>query len=794
MTAAALLVLLLLAQEPSPSELPAGLVVRLGTTDGAVERDYGRSGRVLVHGLALSEESLLLARRNLRAEGLYGLVSVEKAGSLNPLPYADNLVNLLIADDSLPGFSMKEVLRVLSPTGVAWVRDQGAWTKTVKPRPPEMDDWTHFDYGPEGNGVSHDKLIRPATHVQWSFGAQPVKLGGNPAGYKVFTGFRVSGSRAYFEWTNGSEKKDRETSYAARDAFNGLPLWTLKEKASFGRKEWQFVASPERLYTFLEPGGPLVALDAATGKTLQSYDQGGRLTAEVNLTALRVCGDTIVESAGDTIYALDAVTGALRWKHPEEKCLILFPSATPKEGRVFAVVAEDQKKGQFNRWPYIRAISVICLELATGKILWRNVDVAGSDIGQLVYADGSLALFASGAIGGSKEPYIGRIDVATGKLLWHATFKTNYNRFGYNLLVRDGTMYYADAWRIYALDMNTGAETRPFDDGGYNMRCNRFSATDDWLIYGYVALVDKKWGGVYQSVTRGGCAQGSVPANGMMYFTPQACHCFTMLRGHLALSSEPLREPIPDADRLEKAGVPKEPVPAARAELPAGPVALDWAKPSRSLIGRSQGEEGTALETEPVSAEGKIFVARIHEHRMEARDSSGRALWSVTAGGRITGPPLVRDGLCFFGAHDGWVYAVRVEDGVLAWRFRAAPYERKVVSNNQLESSWPVFGVTLHEGLLCFSAGLHPEIGGGIAVYGVEPATGSIKWKKVVRKGPVVLEGTVKRPPPVVPNRVLNDALRSEGGALILPGLSFSPGTTDDELRLKLEAPIPKNK
>ncbi len=797
MKGAALLLLVLgpgVVQEPSRPELASGLVVCLGTTDGVVERDYGRSGRVLVHGLALSEEALLLARKNLQAEGLYGLVSVERVASLHSLPYADNLVNLLIADASLPGFSMKEILRVLAPTGVAWVREQGAWTKTVKARPPEMDDWTHFDYGPEGNGVSHDRLIRPSTQVQWSFGGQSIKLGGNPAGYRVFTGFRVSGNRAFFEWTNGADKKDRETSYAARDAFNGLPLWTLKEKASFGRKEWQFVASPDRLYTFLEPGGPLVALDAATGKILLTYDQGGRLTDEVNLTALRICGETIVESAGDTIYALDSATGALRWKHAEEKCLVLFPSATPKDGKVFAVVAEDRKMGQFGRWPYIRAFSVVCLDLATGKVLWRNVEVAGSDIGQLVYADGSLAVFASGAIGGSREPYIGRIDVATGKLLWHTTFKTAYNRFGYNLLVRDGTMYYADAWRIYALDMNTGTETRPFDDGGYNMRCNRFSATEDWLIYGYVALVDKKWGGVYQSVTRGGCAQGAVPANGLMYFTPQACNCFTMLRGHLALSSEPLREPISDSERMEKGGLAKEPVPKARGVVPAGPVALDWVKPTRALLGRSQGEEGTALETEPVSAEGKTFVALIHEHRMEARDASGRALWSVTAGGRITGPPLVHDGVCTFGSHDGWVYAVRAADGVLLWRFRAAPCERKYVANNQLESSWPVFGVTLHEGLLCFSAGLHPEIGGGIYVYGLEPATGSMKWKKVIRKGPVVLEGTQKRPPPVVPNRVLNDVLRSEGGSLILPGLSFDPTSTDDDLRSKLEAPAPKKK
>lgn len=773
--------------------IPAGLAVHLGTTDGEVEASLTNGGRMLVHGLALDDAALAASRRNLQARGLAGLASVEK-GILDPLPYADNLAALVVADPSLRGFSEREVLRVLRPEGVALLRKEGRWATIRKPRPKEMDDWTHFDYGPEGNGVSHDRLIRPATHVQWSFGAQPVALGGNPAGYKVFTGFRVSGSRAFFEWSDGSDKKARETFYSARDAFSGLPLWTLGEKVSHGRKEWQFVARGDRLYTFLEPGGPLAALDASTGKTVRTYDLGGRLTAEPELTTVRVFEGTVIESAGDSLYALDEATGALRWKYVEEGRLLLFASAAPADGKVFAVVAEDRKLGQFGRWPYIKAVAVVCVDLATGQSRWKNVDLAGCDIGQLVYADGALAVFGAGAIGGSKEPTIGRIDAASGKLLWRSTFKTAYNRFGYNLLVRDGTLYYADAWRIYALDAATGKETRPFDDGGYNMRCNRFCATDDWLIYGYVAFVDRSWGGVYQSVTRGGCAQGTVPANGLMYFTPQACRCFTMLRGHLALSSEPLRKPLPDSERLDRGPFAVEPVLDQGNRLPDGPVAADWTRPPRALLGRSLGEEGGGLETEPVVSEGRSYVARIHQHRMEAREASGKVVWSVTAGGRITGPPLLRDGFCYFGSHDGWVYAVRAAEGRIAWRFRAAPSERKYVANNQLESSWPVFGVTMHEGLLCFTAGLHPEVGGGIYAYGVDPASGELKWKKTIRKDPFALEGTSKRPAPVVPNRILNDALRSEGGELVLPGLTFNPRTTDEELKAKIEAPIPKRK
>ena len=66
---------------------------------------------------------------------LYGPVSVEQWKGTR-LPYNDNLVNLLVAED-LGGVTMDEVLRVLAPNGVAYIRHGGQWTKTVKPRPAE---------------------------------------------------------------------------------------------------------------------------------------------------------------------------------------------------------------------------------------------------------------------------------------------------------------------------------------------------------------------------------------------------------------------------------------------------------------------------------------------------------------------------------------------------------------------------------------------------------------------------------------------------------------------------------
>jgi hypothetical protein len=272
------------------SGIGAGLVVHLGATDGRLEADLAAGGKMLVHGLAADDAAAEKARAAIQDAGLYGLASVEAAASLQTLPYADNLVNLLVADLDALGVAVPpqaEIMRVLCPKGVAYLKTAGAWTRTVKPRPPEMDEWGHFDYGPEGNGVSHDRLVGPSTHVQWMAGVQPIKLGGNPAGFRVYAGPRAAGGRVFFEWGGGTEKNSREQFYGGRDAFNGLPLWTVKN-TSGGRKDWQFVAAGDLLYTFLEKGGPLVAMDGATGAIVRTYEQGGRLADDWRATAIRV--------------------------------------------------------------------------------------------------------------------------------------------------------------------------------------------------------------------------------------------------------------------------------------------------------------------------------------------------------------------------------------------------------------------------------------------------------------------------------------------------------------------------
>ena len=76
------------------------------------------------------------------------------------LPYADNLVNLIVAED-LGDVTLEEAMRVLAPGGVLLTRQDGRWQKTVKPRPQEIDEWTHYLHDASGNAVAHDEVVGP---------------------------------------------------------------------------------------------------------------------------------------------------------------------------------------------------------------------------------------------------------------------------------------------------------------------------------------------------------------------------------------------------------------------------------------------------------------------------------------------------------------------------------------------------------------------------------------------------------------------------------------------------------
>jgi outer membrane protein assembly factor BamB len=755
----------------------AGFCVHLGVTDGQLTTALSQNGKYLVHGIATSDEAVSAARQRIAAAKLAGVVSVEK-GSLKKLPYADNLAGLLVIDD-LPllveqGLALAEVQRVLRPGGVAWlgesakgervaltresldrllksanltgaeiVERDGLWAKLVMPRPEAMGQWTHKRHDAGGNPVSTDRAVDVPSGVRWVAGPNW------PTGYRksavpavVSTDRRlvyIFQDEAPASDDAGASKFVPQDSLIARDAYNGLLLWKLKAT----KNSATLAAVGDRVYAVLEDAGPLLALDADTGRVVHTFE-GTRTPKQVLVLDGRVLVDL-----PDGLACFDAATAELKWKYPA------LPTRVLAEGsRVYLHTDARDEGGQ-------RGSRFVCLNLADGKLQWEQPTEKWSSSAPalvLVYDGVLVAAGRSGNHGVSAED---------GSHLWSYEYPVIGHGGSYQkVLANDGLVWIhtssTQGTKQYAwegLDPQKGSVAkRLVQPAGFSMkhRCSWDVASSSLIMCGSMDFANFA-SGEYDHFTaaRNSCASaGVVPANGLVYSFPHACGCYPMLRGFLALESRPL----PDIDPLDAARLVRGPaygeqvasLPQSDSDWPTyrgdtlrtagttapGPEKLDvlWsaqvADPvSDALAAEWDLKDGGRLSS-PVIAGGLALVAASDQHRLAAFDAqTGAPKWTFTAGGRIDCPPTVHEGLCLFGARDGWMYCLRAGDGALVWKLLVAPRDERVIAYGQLESKWPVVGgVLVYDALAYCAVGRHSGSDGGITVTAVEPASGKIVW------------------------------------------------------------------
>ncbi|MHC4369472.1 MAG: outer membrane protein assembly factor BamB family protein, partial [Planctomycetota bacterium] len=186
-----------------------------------------------------------------------------------------------------------------------------------------------------------------------------------------------------------------------------------------------------------------------------------------------------------------------------------------------------------------------------------------------------------------------------------------------------------------------------------------------------------------------------------------------------------------------------------------------------------------------IIAEGKIFTAETDAHVLHALDAaSGRLLWKYIAGGRIDSPPTYHQGQLLFGSRDGWVQCIRASDGALAWRFRDLP-DKMICAFNQVESAWPIHGsVLVNNDTAYFCAGRSSYLDGGLFIYGLNPATGKIRYQRQFY-GPYAEDGFpafVKEGNRSETEVILGttaDVMTSEGDTLYIRQQAFNVDLTD---------------
>jgi outer membrane protein assembly factor BamB len=742
-----------------------GLLVHLGCGDGKLTAALRAGDSWLVHGLDRQAANVEKARAHIRGLGLYGKVSVDvwKGGRL---PYADNVVNLLVAED-LGGVGTEEVMRVLSPGGALCTKKNGAWTRTEKPRPAELDEWTHVLHGPDNNAVSRDTVVAPPQHMQWVGG--PVRARSHELTASISAAVSAGGRVFYVadEGPIACAGAPPKWSLFARDAFSGVLLWKRPIAVWQGHLggfhdgladlSRRVVAAGDTVYASLGIGEPLTALDAATGETVKVYEgtAGAREFIRHGKALYVIAGDvedqkriarghySNVKIIPRDLVALDAESGRKLWAVVDKT----VPCTLTASGK---------------RLFYQNPKEVVCLDAASGQKLWAAPRESASD---RVAGDATPTILVSGEVlltaeGSWRGGTIVALSVEDGKELWNGKTKQPLSN-QVDVFVIDGKVW-TGMWSSHKnafpapRDLATGSAGELPNGGvkflgdqpsGHHHRCYRNKATSRFLLTARrgVEFVDVTTGrGYAYNGFRGTCQYGVMPANGLLYLPPNSCACYIQANptGFKAMAGE--WKPFPeDGDRLQK-GPAYGQVPGSGLRVPG---ADEWpthrGDASRSGLARRKlpaaaqrvwtAELGGRLSP-PTVAGGRVYVASVEDHTVHALDQkTGNLLWSFTTGGRVDSPPTISGDAVLFGSRDGHVYCLSAKDGKLAWRFRAAPLDIRMVAWDGVESVWPVHGsVLVTPGgngagpTVWAAAGRSSFLSGGVRVCRLALATGQL--------------------------------------------------------------------
>ena len=709
-------------------------------------------------------------------------MSVESLSG-NRLPYIDNLVNIVVSED-LGKIKMDEVMRVLAPDGVAYVKKGAAdkWAKTIKPRPKEMDDWTHYLHDPQGTMVGRDTIVGPPRRMQWVGGPKWLR---NHDFMSSLNGMVSANGRVFYLIDEGLRKHiylPARWAVIARDAFNGTTLWkrkidqwfphTIPFKSGPGVLPRRIVAVGDRLYVTLGIDAPLSVLDAATGRTIRTYEQT-RGTAE------------IVLDGGVLYLVVDSDKGPVAYKH-----------ASPNRGK------ERDRVNQEFGWSKDSPPSlVMALAAETGRVLWKHQGrVAPTTLAlaaeKVVYFDGERVValnrndgeekWVSESAGNWAVPATGYtarlmagddvivlstrrgisggrlagISTANGKILWRSEQLKSGHFTPEDLYLINGLVWTAQTGKsqetgtkFQAVDAKTGRTEHEFaaeqiEAFFMHQRCYPGRATERYIMASGTGTEFLKLGTEQCEIhhwLRGSCIYGIMPCNGLLYKTPDSCACFYQSKlPHLCAIAPEGKRSLPAGpkdSRLEKG--------PAFAAMQRRARSRPQAWPAYRRDNTRSGATRTTVTARPTelwktniggklsaitAADGKLFVAAIDRHTVYALAAdTGKEMWSFTAGGRVDSPPTIYNRTAIFGSADGWVYSLRASDGELAWRFRAAPGPDKLISYEQPESVWPVHGsVLVREGVIYALAGRTSFLDGGMHLVRLDSATGKLLSETVM--------------------------------------------------------------
>jgi outer membrane protein assembly factor BamB len=809
--------------------IKGGLIVHLNCGEGKLTEALRLNDSYQVQGLDRKSNNVQKAREYIMSKGHYGPVSIDLLTG-NELPYIDNFVNMIVADD-LGKISKKEAMRALTPNGVLLTKKGSKWKIEAKPVPDEMDEWNQYLYNSEGNMVSKDEIISPIKHYQWIGNPRWARHHDTKASLSAMVS---ANGRIFYIMDEGPKNSiilPAENYLTARDAYNGTILWKkpIPEKTVghlFPLKSGpaylprRLIAIGNKVYVTLGNYAALSELDAATGEVIRTF-QDTEETSEIVLS-----GNTLFVLIGrpekkEELFAAKKTNvwanmdiGRFEWgwnKEPAKIMSINLPDGRINWTKKYAVaplsLIADSKSVYFHDGD-----NLFCLERKDGGEKWKteakrkitgrpvvrgatNSNTYETGYATRLVVQNDVLVFSNGL-----QQVMG-FSTADGKQLWSQYQPPSGHYTPEDIFVIDGLVWTGaiammnDKGNYIAWDLHTGEQKKdlPNDTNIYwfHQRCYPSRATEKYFIPSRTGLefVDNETGHwEINHYARGGCSYGVMPSNGLVYLPPSACACYmeAKLFGMSALGGDIQSnfnlEEAAKENRLEKG-------PAYSVNIKDDSNKSDWSTYRHDVgrTGATPDEVSADVMTKwrlnlggklssPVSAGSKVYVAQVDAHTVHAIDSaSGKIIWSYTAGGRVDSPPTIYRGRVLFGSADGYVYSLNSADGALIWRFRAAPIDRRMMAYNQVESVWPVHGSVLiqDEKLYCV-AGRSMFLDGGIRFLILDPVTGKKIDEKIMdEKDPYTGENMHKYVNNLNMAVGLSDILSSDGKHIYMRSQQF---------------------
>ncbi|MBL8826988.1 MAG: PQQ-binding-like beta-propeller repeat protein [Planctomycetaceae bacterium] len=553
------------------SGVTAGFCVDLDCGNGDLALALAQQTELQIYALSPTVESVTAVRQRIAAAGLYGTRVTVHQGTSKQIPYGKYFADLVVSSQSLTAgpltIDKDSPPRVLRPFGgVVCSGRPGEMQLYRRDALAKSGSWTHQYSDPGNSCFSGDELVRGELHALWYRDVDlemPQRHGRGPA--PVYHRGRM--------FVEGLD------ALRAVDAYNGRNLWEFALPGVLKAYSADHLSGTAITGSNLCLGGDAVyihdkqrcyRLDQASGRKLSEFATPDRVDGKPGEWGYIAYADQLLfgslvnrdhrlrynwrpadmselQSESATLFALDAETGAMRWRYDAQHS-IRHNAIAVGAGVVYlidrAAASEDQldpqQKPVDGKLPVVKQVkqptgTLVALDAKTGEVLWRKADAFGT---MLVYSPQYDALVMGyqstrfklpSEVGGRLAAFRG----GSGEKLWDRAASYVTRPF-----IRDYTIYaQGGAW-----DLMNGDE-RPFElKRSYG--CGQIAAAKHLMLFrsatlGYQSLDAKakveNFGGI-----RPGCWINALPVGGLV-LVPDAsagCSCSYQNRSWMALEGK----------------------------------------------------------------------------------------------------------------------------------------------------------------------------------------------------------------------------------------------------------------